>query len=234
MKNDKNIVIPDKEGNLITSDGSFFAPPRHWSFLPAGDAGVTRKVTARGMYKRVQVKKGRRFISKGIWAPANSIAEAKKEVEATRSTSEYKDKLSKDRERRAQKQQEYEVEFNREIKHFLNFHEKYKPLEMQMAKLVTAHAIPVGSGTVARTQMIPIQERAARAVIAWMRHKTTAYDNLKIARIKGERRSVRRNLAQQSTQILQGYRKGESIPEDCPLQKALHQFRSKCPDANAT
>ena len=168
MKNDKHIVIPDKDGNLITSDGNFFVPPKHWSFLPAGDAGVTRKITARGIYNRVQVKKGRRFISKGIWAPSNIIAEAKNEVVATRSTDEYKIKLNKDRGRRAKKQVEYEVEFCGEIERFLNFHENYKIYEKQIAKLVTAHAIPVGSGTVARTQMIPIEERAARAVIAWM------------------------------------------------------------------
>lgn len=221
MKNNKNIVIPDKNGNLITENGDYFVPPKHWSFLPAGDAGVTRKITARGLYCRVQVKKGRRFISKGIWAPSNIISEAKTEVVATRSTDEYKVKLNKDRERRAIKQLEYEAEFCKEIERFLNFHENHKLLEKQLAKLVTTHAIPVGSGTVARTQMIPIEERASRAVVAWMRHQTTAYDNLKIARVKGERRAVRKNLAQQSVKMLEKYRKGEIIPDNCPLLNAL-------------
>jgi len=48
---------------------------------------------------------------------------------------------------------------------------------------VSQHATPVGSGTVARTERIPIQQRAESAVIAWMRHQTTAYDNMKIARV---------------------------------------------------
>lgn len=221
MKNDDHIVIRDKQGNLITNTGSYFVPPKHWDFLPAGDAGITRKITSRGIYRRVQVKKGRRFISKGIWAPSEIIADAKKQVDATRLTDEYKNKLNKDRERRAKKQLEYEAEFCREVELFLNFHETYKPMQKQMSKLVTVHAIPVGSGTVARTQMIPVHERAARAVIAWMRHKTTAYDNLKIARIKGERRAVRKNLAQQSIQILKKYRSGERIQHDCPLLNAL-------------
>ena len=69
--------------------------------------------------------------------------------------------------------------------------------------------------------MIPIEERAALAVIAWMRHQTTAYDNLKIARIKGERRAVRRSLAQQSAAILANYRDGRVATENCPLQKAM-------------
>ena len=38
----------------------------------------------------------------------------------------------------------------------------------------------------------PCQERAEAAVIAWMRHQTTAYETMKIARIKGGRRQVRR------------------------------------------
>uniref|UniRef100_UPI0032175778 DUF2293 domain-containing protein n=1 Tax=uncultured Draconibacterium sp. TaxID=1573823 RepID=UPI0032175778 len=221
MQSKKHIVIPDKNGNLVTETGEYFVPPKHWIFLPAGDAGITRKVTSGGIYMRVQVKKGRRLISKGIWAPAQSVANAQKEVNAMRSTEEYKVKLHKDRKRRAVKQQEYETEFCREIERFLNFHESYKSLEKKLAKLVTIHAIPVGSGTVARTQMIPIEERAGRAVIAWMRHKTTDYDNLRIARIKGERRTVRKQLARHSVTILNKYRNGEHTPENCPLQSAL-------------
>ena len=39
---------------------------------------------------------------------------------------------------------------------------------------------------------------AEAAVIAWMRHRTTAYDHTPIPRIKGKRREVRRMLAAQS------------------------------------
>ena len=74
------------------------------------------------------------------------------------------------------KQTEYEADFCLAIERFLDFHTNHKELEKKLAKAVTIHAIPVGSGTVARTQLIPIEERAAHAVIAWMRHQTTAYD----------------------------------------------------------
>ena len=90
-----------------------------------------------------------------------------------------------------------------------------------MAEAVTVHAVPVGSGTVARTAMIPIEERAAKAVIAWMRHRTTAYDSMAIARIKGERRQVRRMLAQRSVELLRAYREGRDSNPDCPLQRSL-------------
>ena len=91
-----------------------------------------------------------------------------------------------------------------------------------MARQVTAHATPVGSGTVARTKRIPIERRAESAVIAWMRHQTTAYDSMKIARIKGERREVRRELATISRAVLDLHRRDVAhAPGACPLCKAL-------------
>ena len=84
------------------------------------------------------------------------------------------------------------------------------------------HAAPVGSGTVARTQRIPIEQRAESAVIAWLRHATTAYDDMKIPRVKGKRREIRRMLAEQSRRLLQTYRAGHTAdPATCSLQRAL-------------
>jgi hypothetical protein len=126
---------------------------------------------------------------------------------------------------RDQKQAKYEQEFYRAVRAFLAFSPRYEELEKAMAEAVTVHAIPVGSGTVARTLMIPIEDRATKAVIAWMRHQTTAYDSMRIARIKGERREVRRMLAQRSVELLQTYREGNECARDCLLQQALEQFR---------
>ena len=86
---------------------------------------------------------------------------------------------------------------------------------------MTKHATPVGSGTVARTERIPVEERAEAAVIAWMRHQTTAYDDMSIARIKGERRRVRRMLAERSKSLLDAYRRSAAAPAACPLRRAL-------------
>ena len=79
----------------------------------------------------------------------------------------------------------------------------------------------MGSGTVARTKRIPIERRAEAAVIAWMRHQTTAYDSMKIARVKGQRREVRRMLAARSRSVLEAYREGHAIADSCPLKRAL-------------
>jgi hypothetical protein len=73
------------------------------------------------------------------------------------------------------------------------------------------HATPVGSGTVARTKRIPIEQRAEAAVSAWLRHQTTGYDGMVIPRVKGKRREVRRILAARSKELLDGYRRGEAV-----------------------
>ena len=77
------------------------------------------------------------------------------------------------------------------------------------------------AGTVARTKRIPVEERAEAAVIAWMRHQTTAYDSMAVPRVKGKRREIRRMLAQRSKELLGRYRRGEAVGAECPLRKAL-------------
>lgn len=226
MIEENKIVEPSKDGSLIDKNGQKVTPPVGWVFLPAGDAGITRKVTSRGPYWRVQAKMGRRLISKGIWASGEIIEQARQEVEAVRSTDAYKKKLDQGRQRRNRIQAEYEKEFCLVVRSFLNFAQEYKDLEKKMAEAVTAHAIPVGSGTVARTETIPVEERASKAIIAWMRHQTTAYDSMKIPRIKGKRREVRRMLADKSILLLQTYRDGLDISEGCPLLKALEKSQA--------
>jgi hypothetical protein len=104
---------------------------------------------------------------------------------------------------------------------FLAFHPNHADLAERMARAVTDHATPVGSGTVARTKSIPVEKRAEAAVIAWMRHQTTAYDSMAIPRVKGKRREVRRLLARRSQELLARYRRGEPVSGECSLQKAL-------------
>ncbi len=107
---------------------------------------------------------------------------------------------------------------------FLDFAPAYAEFGERLANAVTLHATPIGSGTVARTARIPIQQRAKAAVIAWLRHQTTTYDEMKIHRVKGTRRKVRRMLAARSQTLLDTYRRGDSVDEACPLQQALSQI----------
>jgi hypothetical protein len=221
MDEQSRIVTLAANGRLLDENGQPVTPPEGWAFLPAGDAGVTRKVSSAGVFWRVQVKMGRRIISKGLWAPKDTIELAVLQMQSTRQTELYQKKVEAAKRRREKIQTEYVDDFCNQVERFLNFHPIYKDMGAKMAKLVSLHATPVGSGTVARTATISIEERASRAVIAWMRHQTTAYDQMPIARVKGERRRVRRMLAQRSVELLESYRKGEPIKIDCPLHAAL-------------
>lgn len=227
MEQEKRIVKPGLNGSLIGESGEKLSPPDGWAFLAAGDAGITKKVPAQGSYWRVQAQMGRRIISKGIWAPAATITMARQEVEAVRSTEAYQKRLASDLQRREKKQVEYEQDFCCEGRAFLAFALRYQELEKEMAEAITVHAVPVGSGTVARTAMIPVEERAAKAVIAWMRHQTTAYESMRIPREKGRRREVRRMLASRSVELLRAYREGLETSLGCPLKKALGIVHSR-------
>jgi len=166
------------------------------------------------------------MFSRGVWAPAEHVARAKAELEAERADPAYAKKLEAGRARRDKKQHAYVEDFRGAVLAYLGFDPHHHPLAERLADAVTAHATPVGSGTVARTERIPIDERAESAVIAWMRHQTTAYDGMEIPRIKGERRRVRRMLAERSKRLLEAYRRGVSIdPLACPLQRALSTGR---------
>ncbi len=182
---------------------------------------LTRRVKAAGPSWTVKQKKGRRTISVGVWAPAANIAKARQSVAIERSKPSYAKKLKAGAERRAKEHAIYVEEFRQQVRDFLNFHAAHSDLAGKLASAVTEHATPVGSGTVARTKRIPVQQRAEAAVIAWLRHQTTAYDNMKIERRKGRRREVRAELAAGSRKLLQKYRQGEAVSADCPLQQAL-------------
>jgi len=210
-----------EEGGLLSDSGQPLAPPPDWAFLPAGDAGITRRIKAKGPTWVVQVKKGQRLIAKGIWASKADILASQKEVAAQRATPAYARKRGSELARREAKQQTYEREFFAEVVAFLAFAERYQHEADLLAEKVTIHATPVGSGTVARTERIPVARRAEAAVIAWMRHATTAYEAMRIARVKGRRREIRREPAAKSVELLQAYRQGREVPENCPLKKAL-------------
>ncbi len=218
------IVKPGKsKRSVLTDAGEELIVPDDWELLLPGDGPLTKMVKAKGPSWLVQVKVRNRYISKGIWAKGEYIREAKAELELKRSAPDYAETRRQQLARREKKQKEYEQEFYTEVLDFLNFHPRYAPLAARLAKSVSALATPVGSGTVARTERIPLEDRARSAVIAWMRHQTTGYDRLTIARVKGRRRQVRRELASQSLRLLQIYRDGSEIPSSCPLYKALMQ-----------
>ncbi len=204
-----------------TEDGRVLKVPAGWELLPPGDAALTRRVKAAGPSWVIQAKKGRRTFSQGIWAPADTIARLRAERDGEKDDPKYARRLEAGRARRAKEQEAYVLEFTAAVSVFLAFDARYRALQERMARAIAVHATPVGSGTVARTKRIDVDRRAEAATIAWMRHQTTAYDDMKIPRVKGMRREVRRMLAERSRKLLGAYRRGEAMDGRCPLSHAL-------------
>lgn len=223
----REVRVSQKNGHVQTSGGVLLPIPNGWELLPPGDAALSRRIKADGPSWTVLEMKGNKRFSRGIWAPAERIAALRAELQVERADPAYQKKLDAGRVRRAAAQADYEQDFYVAVHRYLAFAPRYAEVASDMARAITAHAVPVGSGTVARTERIPIEQRAEAATIAWMRHQTTAYDHMVIPRVAGCRREVRRMLAQRSKQLLDLYRQGRGIDlARCPLAQALGVVRN--------
>jgi hypothetical protein len=170
--------------------------------------------------------RGRKAFSRGVWAPAANIATARRQVEGERADPAHERRRLAAGKRRETAQVAYVAEFHAEVLTFLAFAPAHTRLAETLAGAVTAHATPVGSGTVARTKRIDVDRRAEAAVVAWLRHQTTGYDSMKVRRVRGERRRVRQRLAEQSRALLETHRRdGPHDAANCPLCRALAQAR---------
>ena len=216
-------VRPSKNSReVITADGKVLKVPDEWDLLMPGDAALSRRIKKDGPTWTMFEMKGRKKFSRGIWAPADRIDALEAELKVEREEPSYQKKLDAGRARRAKEQVVYAADFEAAVLKFLAFESGHFKLALEMSKAIAAHAVPVGSGTVARTQRISIERRAEAAVIAWMRHQTTAYDHMTIPREKGARREVRRMLAGRSRELLERYRRGGGESRSsCPLKRAL-------------
>ena len=216
-------VRPFNLQRKVLADGGVLLPvPDSWELLPPGDAALSRRIKADGPTWTVIELKGRKRFSRGIWAPADRLAALRAELAIEREDPSYQRKLDSARARRADDEKTYAEDFRGAVLNFLAFHPDYRDHADAMAARIAAHATPVGSGTVARTKRITIEQRAEAATIAWMRHQTTGYDHMTIPRERGMRREARRQLAARSKQLLALYRAGNAIDfPRCPLHSAL-------------
>jgi hypothetical protein len=215
------IYGPGPTPNTVrTEDGKILTAPEGWTLLKPGDAALTRRVKLAGEHWQVQEKKGRKVFPRGVWAPRATIEKIRAALATERATPTYQKRRVADTLRREKSQAEYVDSFFETVIAYLSFHPKHAALAQRLARAVTDHATPVGSGTVARTQRISVEERAEAAVLAWMRHHTTDYESRVIPHIKGKRREVRKTLAKSSKLLLNRYRQGEVL-KNGPLEKAL-------------
>ena len=211
-----------RPGTVRLASGEVLSVPVGWVLLPPGDPGLTGRVKKAGSAWTVQEKRGTKSFSQGVWAPAQVIETIRQALLQEREDPAYERKLEAGRRKRAIEQVQYAEDFTREVLVFLSFAPPHAELAQRLAQVIAAHAVPVGSGTVARTERIPIERRAEAATIAWLRHATTGYDQMAIPRIKGARREARRMLADRSRQLLERYRRGEAVaPELCLLLRGM-------------
>src|SRR4051812_19667976 len=88
--------------------------PAGWELLPPGDAGMTRAVKGMGPTWAVEEKRGNKAFSRGIWAPAEHIRQARADTEDQRADPAYQRRLEAGRRRRAEEQADYVLEFQAE------------------------------------------------------------------------------------------------------------------------
>jgi hypothetical protein len=200
--------------------------PEGWELVRPGDAALTLRIKKAGEYVLVEERKRRRLISLGVWAPRETVARIRAELAAERAQPGHAKRKAAAAKRRDREQTAYVATFIDTVLAFLAFPEVHADVARRLAEAVAAHATPVGSGTVARTKRIPVERRAEAALIAWLRHQTTGYDEM---RIVVDRREVRQRLAEESRALLDRYRRGEPVGEDCPLQAGLARWEARSP-----
>lgn len=154
--------------------------PEDWELLPSGDAFLTRRVKAAGVFwlawkPRSSSRRHRRLI--GVWAPTTVIEAARTEAEKTAEKRQRARKHGAASRSRAADRDRQELEAA--IVEFLAFSDDHNRLAREIAEGAAARAGVVGSGRVGRTRTIALEDRAALAARAYIRHNLTSYeDNL--------------------------------------------------------
>ena len=150
------VTLGPKPNTVRAPSGALMDVPSDWKLLEPGDAALTRRVKAAGPHWVVQEKRGRKTFSRGVLAPAKTIAAIRVDLAAERTTESYAKRKESAARRRVKAQTEYVEDFHGAVLAFLAFLPKHQELAARLATAVTAHATPVGSGTVAHTKRIPI------------------------------------------------------------------------------
>jgi Uncharacterized conserved protein (DUF2293) len=170
-------VYESKQG-LWNPDHGDLELPADWAFLASGDAFVTRRVKAGGVYWNAWRPRGRDRPHRrrlGLFAPAAAINQARSDAERTaerRARARVVSARSRDKAEDA-----YREEFTAAVLVWLDFAPEHAVLAEEIANVTAERAVVVGSGRVGRTRLLPLEERAALAARATIRHRFTDYDD---------------------------------------------------------
>jgi hypothetical protein len=152
-------------------------PPEGWEFLPSGDAFVTRTVKAAGVFwlawaPRSRSRQHRRLL--GLWAPAATIIAAQQAAEDTAAARAVRREAGA--RSRARQEARYQQDLSAAIVTYLGFAPEHQALAESIAQDAAVRAAVVGSGRVGRTRLLTLEERAALAARAQVRHTHTDYE----------------------------------------------------------
>ena len=156
-------------GDLVQPDG--------WELLPAGDAFLTRQVKAVGDYWVLFRPKGRGQHRRqlGLLAPIEAIAAAREAAAVTAARRETQRESSSRQRERAETA--YRAEFEDAVLRWLAFAPQHQVIADEIARGAVDRAAVVGSGRVGRTKQLTLDERAALAARAFIRHRHTGYED---------------------------------------------------------
>lgn len=172
----ENLDVYDTKAGWLNPDLGELAVPDGWEFLASGDAFVTRRVKAAGVYWSAWKPKNRRGGHRrrlGLLAPAATIDAARN------AAIESADQRAAARVAGARHQKrveaDYQVELRNTVLRWLDFSAEHHDLAARIADGADVRATVVGSGRVGRTKTLSVDERAELAARAYIRHHHTDY-----------------------------------------------------------
>jgi len=171
-----NLDVYDTKAGWWNPDLGDLVVPAGWEFLASGDAFVTRRVKAAGVYWSAWKPKNRRGGHRrrlGLLAPTAEIDAAHKAaVESADQRAAAREASARHRER---VEAGYQVELHDAVVRWLDFASEHHDLASRVADGAAAQATVVGSGRVGRTKTLSVDERAELAARADIRHHHTGY-----------------------------------------------------------
>jgi hypothetical protein len=173
-----NLDVYETRRGLWNPEHGDLELPAGWEFLATGDTFVTRQVKASGVYWNAWRPRGRNRPHRrrlGLFAPATAIRQARTDAELTQARRTQQRAVNARHRRKVE--DACRIEFVAAVVAWLDFTPEHAALAAQIADAAAERAVVVGSGRVGRTRMLPLEERAAQAARATIRHRFTAYDD---------------------------------------------------------
>ena len=172
----QNLDVYDTKAGWWNPDLGDLVVPDGWEFLASGDAFVTRRVKAAGVYWSAWKPKNRRDGHRrrlGLLAPTAAIDAARNAaIESADQRAAARAAGARHRERI---EANYQTELRDTVLRWLDFTPEHHDLAADIADGAAAQATVVGSGRVGRTKTLSVDQRAALAARAYIRHHHTDY-----------------------------------------------------------